>query len=132
MMPTDGAPLAKLLRSLCADGSPTLICPHATGTANHAQAELAALRLAFGATIPPLLLMKPFTGHTLGASGLLDIALLAAAMGNGAIPGNMANLTQPNHIQLPSVSTNLDASHSILKIASGMGGHNAAVLLRGV
>lgn len=130
MMPRDGAPLAGLIQSLCADAAPALICPHATGTANHSVAELNALRRAFGDSVPPLLLLKPFTGHTLGASGLVDIALLAGAMGSSPVPGNLAGLSQPTGIRLPDLPISLTPGDHVLKIASGMGGHNAAVILR--
>ena len=119
MIPEDGAPLAELLSTL---PTPTLICPHATGTLNHAMAESNALRSAY-TVVPPLLLMKPFTGHTLGASGLLDVALITAAL--PSLPGNLAGLTGVASGALP-----LQTGDEILKLASGMGGHNAAVMLR--
>ena len=121
VIPEDGAPLAELLAGF---EKPTLLCPHATGTANHAQAEINALRSTY-AQVPPLLLLKPFTGHTLGASGLLDIALISEALRRRALPGNLSGLTCPADLRL-----DLPAQpKSVLKIASGMGGHNAAVLL---
>ena len=109
MIPEDGGPLAELLGSF---SRPALICPHATGTPNHARAEMQAITTAFGAPPPPLLLMKPLTGHTLGACGLLDTALLAGAL---TCPGPLPPLSKDDEI---------------LKITSGMGGHNAAVALR--
>jgi 3-oxoacyl-[acyl-carrier-protein] synthase II len=125
VVPADGAQLAALIKGMNSD----LICPHATGTANHAVGEIAALRAAFGSDMPPLLLLKPFTGHTLGASGLLDVALLAGAMGQGTVPGNRDGLYAPDGIRLPLKPSQ---PRTILKIASGMGGHNAAMLLRRV
>jgi 3-oxoacyl-(acyl-carrier-protein) synthase len=123
VVPEDGARLAKLVSGMKAD----LICPHATGTANHAKGETAALRAAFPEAMPPLLLLKPFTGHTLGASGLLDVALLFGGMTAGDVPGNLPGLEAPEKITLPVRSLNPE---TVLKIASGMGGHNAAVMLR--
>lgn len=119
MIPEDGAPLAELLSTF---SRPALICPHVTGTLNHAQAEMQALRTAF-AKVPQLLLLKPFTGHTLGACGLLDIALIASAL--PALPGNLSGLTG-----VSAESILLKPGDEVLKIASGMGGHNAAVSLR--
>ena len=119
MIPEDGAPLAELLGTFA---RPALLCPHATGTLNHAQSEMRAMRRAFG-ELPPLLLLKPFTGHTLGACGLLDIALITAALPD--LPGNLCGLAGV----LPDV-IHLCPGDEILKIASGMGGHNAAVALR--
>lgn len=121
VIPEDGAPLAELLAGF---EKPTLLCPHATGTANHAQAEMNALRSTY-AQVPPLLLLKPFTGHTLGASGLLDIALISEALRRRAMPGNLSGLTCPDALCLDLPPQ----PQSVLKIASGMGGHNAAVLL---
>jgi len=119
MIPECGERLADLLRCFA---TPSMICPHATGTRNHAVAESSALSAVYE-TVPPLLLMKPFTGHTLGASGLLDVALITASL--PSLPGNLPGLTgvAAEPIQLRPCMT-------VLKIASGMGGHNAAVSLR--
>lgn len=122
VIPEDGAPLADLLSGFAC---PDLICPHATGTANHARAELRALHTAFP-SLPPLLLLKPLTGHTLGASGLLDVALIAEGLRQGQLPGNQPGLHAPTGVSLAVPST----PRSVLKIASGMGGHNAAVEIR--
>jgi 3-oxoacyl-(acyl-carrier-protein) synthase len=80
------------------------------------------MRTAFG-DMPPLLLLKPFTGHTLGACGLLDVALIAAALPE--VPGNLPGITG-----VPDVLPKLHSGDTLLKIASGMGGHNAVVELR--
>lgn len=119
MIPEDGAPLAELLRAF---PRPALICPHATGTLNHARSEMQALRTAFS-EVPPLLLLKPFTGHTLGACGLLDIALIASAL--PLLPGNLGGVSG-----VKSGTFRLKPGDQILKVASGMGGHNAVVALR--
>lgn len=119
MIPEDGASLAELLAGF---PRPALVCPHATGTPNHSKAETQALRTAFGEP-PPSLLLKPYTGHALGACGLLDTALIAAALPQ--LPGNLAGLTG-----LSSEVISLKPGDEILKITSGMGGHNAAVGLK--
>jgi 3-oxoacyl-(acyl-carrier-protein) synthase len=119
MIPEDGGALAELLRQF---PRPALISPHATGTLNHSQSEMQALRSVYG-SMPPLLLLKPYTGHSLGACGLLDVALIAAALPN--LPGNLAGLTG-----VTSASIQLQPGDDILKITSGMGGHNAVVTLR--
>ena len=75
----------------------------------------------------PITLLKPFTGHSLGASGLLEIALLAAFLEGNQFPPNLAGLTGAN---LSTASTSIAPGELILKMASGMGGHNALVALR--
>jgi 3-oxoacyl-(acyl-carrier-protein) synthase len=120
IIPDSGASLAALIQRL---PRPALVCPHATGTPNHARAEMTALKTAYADQLPPLLLMKPYTGHTLGASGLLDLALISGALPD--LPGNLPGLTGT----VPGPFT-LTPGDSILKIASAMGGHNAAIMLR--
>lgn len=127
VVPKDGRAVAELLARL---GTPELLCPHATGTQNHAVAEAAALASAYPSGQPPLLLLKPFTGHTLGASGLVDVALMAAAMRDGLVPMNLPGLTAPAGGTVPVAPIEAGAGFSVVKLASGMGGHNAAVRLR--
>lgn len=126
-VPKDGRAVAELLARM---GMPDLLCPHATGTQNHAEAEAAALAAAYPSGQPPLLLLKPFTGHTLGASGLLDAALMAAALEAGVMPMNLPGLTTPAGGSVPVAPIKAGAGFSMVKLASGMGGHNAAVRLR--
>ena len=141
--PEEGQALARLLRSVCgASGgtgvisgagvqAPTRICTHTTGTRVHAVSELNGIRAAFSGAcgVPALLPLKPLTGHTLGASGLLDVALLAGAMRAGEVPGCASHLSAPKGLMLASEPWKPGFGERILKIASGMGGHNAAVLL---
>lgn len=119
MIPEDGSSLAELLAAF---PHPALVCPHATGTPNHSKSETQALRTAFG-DLPPSLLLKPYTGHTLGACGLLDTALIAGAL--PVLPGNLPGLTGVTADEI-----SLKPGDEILKITSGMGGHNAAVGLK--
>ena len=136
--PEDGRALARLLQSVCGGiggiggQAPARICTHTTGTRAHAVSELNGIRRAYseaGGVPAPLLPLKPLTGHTLGASGLLDVALLAGALRAGEVPGCAMHLTAPNGLMLASKAWKPGIGERILKIASGMGGHNAAVLL---
>jgi 3-oxoacyl-(acyl-carrier-protein) synthase len=133
-LPPDGAPLADLMRALVAlaPGKLAGLSPHATGTAAHRISESAALELAFPdrAWRPDLFAFKPFTGHALGASGLVDVALQAGFFARGLRPVNLPGLTPPSPgWVLPEQSRNLGAGETYLKIAAGMGGHNAGILL---
>ncbi len=134
-MPEDGAGLRDCLQRAVSelDSEPAVvaICPHASGTHLHGKAELAALRavIAEDASIS-LHPLKPFTGHTVGASGVLDTAILAEFMKKGQLPGNLKGNTCP---QAPfSLQPNILAADgsTVLKIAVGMGGHNSIISLR--
>jgi len=133
-MPSDGRGLKRCLqqavRHLTESNSPpiTAICPHASGTLLHAQAEQAALVKALNPqeeiSLHPL---KPFTGHSVGASGALDTAILAHYMLNKQLPPNLPKLTAaPAPFTLPEKPTSFKNA-TLLKIAVGMGGHNSII-----
>jgi len=133
-MPSDGRGLRKCLEQAVArlteSNSPPIsaVCPHASGTLLHAQAEQAALAKALNPreeiSLHPL---KPFTGHSVGASGALDTAILAHYMRNNQLPPNLPNLTAPpKPFILPENPTSFKDA-TLLKIAVGMGGHNTII-----
>lgn len=136
MIPEDGGGIADCVRSMLgADDADKVValCPHATGTANHARVEPRAIQRALGGLAVPLIPLKPHTGHTLGASGLLDVALLAACMQEGWLPAVLPGLTPPDCGLLLNTSTlHVKPGDRVIKLASGMGGHNAAVSLAAV
>ena len=105
------------------------ICPHATGTAEQGRAEQRVLGEFLNGTqsTVPLSLLKPFTGHSLGASGLLETAILAKFLQRNSFPPNLPSLTGNF---LSTTPTPVTRNQVVLKMASGMGGHNALVALR--
>ncbi|MCX6849989.1 MAG: beta-ketoacyl synthase N-terminal-like domain-containing protein [Verrucomicrobia bacterium] len=134
MIPDDGGGIESCVRTALHSGAPdkvVAICPHATGTLNHARVEPPALLRALDGRHVSFLPLKPQTGHTLGASGLLDVALLAASMAEHWLPATLPGLTPPA-CGLPLIESplHLSAGDRVVKLASGMGGHNAAVSLR--
>lgn len=136
MIPPDGGGIADCVQQVCgsisSETAPLVaLCPHATGTLNHARAEPAAILRALAGQDVPLIPLKPHTGHTLGASGLLDVALLAACMAERMLPAVLPGLTPPAcGLRLAEAALPLKPGDRVVKLASGMGGHNAAVSLR--
>ena len=141
-MPADGAPVAELLRA-GRDGrvhGPVAICPHASGTRVHGCTEPHALQSALApesgsmasgsAPSATAHLMKPFTGHSLGASGAVDTAILATFLQDGLLPPNLPGLTAPPGLPLPAETLSA-RGRDVLKLSTGMGGHNALLLLTG-
>lgn len=133
MIPEDGGGIEGCVRAALnagERGKVVALCPHATGTLNHARVEPPALLRALNGKDVPLLPLKPHTGHTLGASGLLDVALLAACMAEGWLPAVLPCLTPPEcGLHLNEALLIVAPGDRIIKLASGMGGHNAAVSL---
>lgn len=133
-MPNDGSGLRECLRRAISDleSEPAIVavCPHASGTLLHGRAELSALRAALpdqvGVSLHPL---KPYTGHTVGASGILDCALLSSYMDQGGLPPNIVGNTDPGPPFTMNTGTLASGEATVLKIAVGMGGHNSMVAL---
>ena len=106
------------------------VCPHATGTAAHAKTESAALRAVLPAA-HSLHLLKPYTGHTLGASGALDLAILWQFLQSHRLPQNLPCSTSTTGLVLPTQSVS-SAGAVLLKISAGMGGHNCLLSVASV
>ena len=126
-IPADGGRTPELLQAVVARGLlPVALCPHATGTAVQAIADPAAFRRAFCEGLPTLHLLKPYLGHTIGASGLLESVLLVRFMQDGRLPPNLPGLHAPPGFLLPE--RELELLGTVGKLAHGMGGHNALVI----
>lgn len=127
-IPADGGRAPDLLETaIRLYGPPDAVCPHATGTAVQAIADPALLRRAFPDQRPTLHLLKPFTGHTIGASGLLESVILARFLCERKLPPNRQDRYMPSGFQLPDHA--LDANRPVYKLSHGMGGHNALLVL---
>jgi len=64
----------------------SFIVGHGASTRRGDEAELNGLRRAFGNNLPPLVFHKWHTGHLLGASGALSLALAADHLQTGRLP----------------------------------------------
>ncbi len=127
-IPKDGGRTPELFQSLQASGlTPVAVCPHATGTAVQAAADPAALERVFSNNRPSLHLLKPFLGHAIGASGLLESVVVASFLREGCLPPNLPGLHAPPGFGLPDHE--LPASGPVAKLSHGMGGHNALLVL---
>ena len=124
-IPKDGGRTPELGHALLA--TPVAVGPHATGTAVQAAADPAALSRVFPNMCPTLHLLKPYLGHTIGASGLLESVILAAFLREGHLPPNLPGLHTPPGFSLPDQE--LAATGSVAKLSHGMGGHNALLVL---
>jgi len=63
----------------------TALKAHATGSYSNDLAELNAISKVFSSSLT-FTALKPYIGHTIGASGVLEIALFMAAVDDGFIP----------------------------------------------
>ena len=129
-VPRDGGRIPHLIRAaIDRVGPPAALCPHATGTAVQAVAEPAAFARALpeNQPKPTLHLLKPYLGHSIGASGLLEAAVCIAFIQHRQLPPNRPGLHAPAGFCLPEQPH--PASGPLFKLSHGMGGHNALVAL---
>jgi len=122
-IPADGGRTHLLIEAaLRSGGTPAAICPHATGTKIQARAERKFLSGISGKE-PTLHLLKPFFGHTVGASGLLESAVLLRFMQDSKLPPNLPGTLGAAGMEAPADA--IACTGTVFKLAHGMGGHNA-------
>lgn len=102
-------------QAIDSDGMPDLIVPHASGTRAQATSEPAAIQ-ATDAAGCLLLPFKSSTGHTIGASGLLETAMIAALLRQGSSPVGKEEL--PKHSRVFKIASAMGGKHSLVSIES--------------
>lgn len=128
----DGLLLA-IEKTLAVTGHPSeqvdYISAHGTATLYNDDMESKALNRAQLASVP-VNSMKGFFGHTLGAAGVLESAASIASMRENVLVGTRgfttAGTVEPLEVIRKTRSASIDHT---LKLASGFGGCNAAILL---
>lgn len=131
-MPEDGEGMAALLEAALRTWNgkiPLTVCPHASGTAGNAVSERAALKRVFGTGLPDLRMMKPWTGHAIGGSGILELALMLAFAREGALPPNPPWVSSPEGGACSANELPLEGRRMLVKSAASMGGHNVVLSL---
>lgn len=104
----------------------SLVKPQAAGGAASDATEARALRQVF-APLPPLVSFKAAIGHTLGASGIAELALLTACLECGAWP--RADHAQDPALQAPLANVPPSHARHVLASILGFGGGHTAVVL---
>ena len=98
----DGEDAAAAMRAALRDADVALgqigyVNAHGTGTREGDVAEARAMHLVFGEDVQrvPISSIKPITGHTIGAAGVLEALACVKALESGLLPPN-ANLSSPD------------------------------------
>lgn len=105
------------------------VSSHGTATVYNDEMESIAYNRMF--IKAPVTSFKAYTGHTLGAAGLIEIALCTEAMKMNIWPSHIDanNKGVSGEIQILKENSTLNLN-CILKTASGFGGCNAAIVLK--
>jgi len=132
----DGLGLARAIRAALtsAEVEPSeveYVNAHGTGTIYNDAMEAQALRSIFGENAPPLSGFKGMLGHTLGAAGVIEAVLCVLAMEENCLPGtprlNAGAEGMP--ASLLGKPRKIDQLNCVLKLNSGFGGLNGALVL---
>jgi 3-oxoacyl-[acyl-carrier-protein] synthase I len=133
----DGDGLSRAIELALADaelapGRVGLVVAHGNGTRASDASEAMAIRRVFGESPPPVTAFKWALGHTIAASGVLDLLLALTALDQGVVPG-IATLEclDPELAPFPvSRSPRNPRSDVALVLSRGFGGMNVALLVR--
>jgi len=109
-----------------------LVHLHGTATLANDATEALGLVAAFGGSTPAAVGSKAQTGHTLGAAGVLETLLAVASLVRAEVPANCGLAAPDVHpgLDLVRQPRRLVRAEHALKVASGFGGVQAAVVLR--
>ncbi|MFT5183306.1 MAG: 3-oxoacyl-[acyl-carrier-protein] synthase-1 [Flavobacteriales bacterium] len=106
------------------------ICAHGTATRYNDDMESLALKRA-ELQYTPVNSLKGYIGHTLGAAGVMELALLFQSVRNEVILGSLGFEEHGTSETMGIASATMSLSSEIvLKTASGFGGCNAAALFK--
>ena len=106
---------------------------HGTGTRTNDVAEDAAIRAVLGDDVPRSS-TKGWTGHTLGAAGLVEAVITAMAIREGFVPGTL-ELRDTSIRRFAATSSSKDATRAVAHAMSnsfGFGGSNCALVFGSV
>lgn len=102
---------------------------HGTATKTNDAAEGAAVAMLFGNKTPASS-TKGYTGHTLGAAGITEIAIAALALQRGIIPGSINTRTLDPEIAINYQLDNMQREmRYVMSNSFGFGGSNCSVVL---
>ncbi len=131
----DGSEIAKAMQLAINDADITLndikaIKAHGTATPLNDTGEAAALHRVFQ-TLPPIVCLKPHLGHTLGACGAIEFAVLAAGLKNGTLcTSNAKTETDPTLNITPLADSNEATDGFYMLNYFGFGGNNCSLILQ--
>ena len=102
---------------------------HGTGTVANDKSESHAVCSVFGSTTP-CSSTKGWTGHTLGAAGIVEAAISLLAIEHGLLPRSLNTLAKDPQIHAAILLENRSADvRRVLSNSFGFGGSNCSLLL---
>jgi 3-oxoacyl-(acyl-carrier-protein) synthase len=103
---------------------------HGTGTENNDLTESIAIKRLFGENHPPFSSTKAFTGHTLGAAGVIESVFSILALNNKVAFPSMNFISQGEGIEVKPITEliNLENANHVITNSFGFGGNDSSVI----
>ncbi len=108
-----------------------LVKVHGTGTLANDLAEYNALKTVFPEPVP-ILALKPYIGHTLGACGVLEIAILQYLLSKDSLDVLSLEGRATKLMSFVQINKSLGEYPYILLNHSGFGGNNTVIILKSI
>ncbi|VAW90098.1 hypothetical protein MNBD_GAMMA17-1633 [hydrothermal vent metagenome] len=133
----DGSSIAKVIKqalqraNIC-DNEIKAVKAHGTASLSNDKAEALGLQLTFS-TIPPVSVIKPVIGHTLGACGVVELILFyQSIINNQSLAfGRPDSSNEDSILELTNSSYRPDAGYFLLNYF-GFGGSNTSLVISNV
>ena len=107
----------------------TALKTHATSTYTNDIAEVNAIRQVFDENII-FTAFKPYVGHTLGACGVLELAILMGSVDDGFIPKTINHVDSIYKSYVPLLEHKECSSGTFMLNYFGFGGNNTSLIIK--
>ncbi len=128
-MPEDGRTIKEMLLRLIDGKKVDYYNAHATGTHLNDETEARVIREIFGdkETQPAISATKSIIGHTLGASGTIEVITCAESIMHNKVHGSVCGTIMDN-LNITAETRDIEVNRAV-SASFGFGGHNAAVMI---
>lgn len=131
----DGSGIAELMQQALEQSGlrasdVAVVKAHGTASRLNDLSESNAMKKVFGQQMPPFFSFKGFFGHTLGACGVVEPALLMQCVDHGFLPASAGFMRTDETLGIAPMQTHAACDSGIFMLDFfGFGGNNAALLL---
>lgn len=107
----------------------TVVKAHATSTPTNDMSEINAIKKVFSPSVT-FTAMKPYVGHTLGACGVLELAMFMSCIDDGFIPKTLNHSESIISEYVPLLEEKECKSGIFMLNYFGFGGNNTSVIIQ--
>lgn len=119
-----------MLNAGVAVGGIAAIKAHATGSEMNDRMEAGGMRQVFAGRMPPVTGVKPFVGHTVGASGVVELILLTEALKKGFLPATPGFTVMDEELRIAPLTENMPLATGVFMLNYfGFGGNCASLIV---